>query len=104
MLNICISWNLCPTTEVLFETAKYYLEKPKKDAIIVNIMETESVSNGYCLSERPGQLLESVIGDLPYAEMLLLSKTGAYLVPTSIVKKQKRIELKSTPENRAEIR
>ena len=56
-------------------------------------METESVSNGYCLSERPGQLLESVIGDLPYAEMLLLSKTGAYLVPTSIEKtKKNRIE------------
>jgi hypothetical protein len=67
-------------------------------------METvQSVSNGYCLPERPGQLPESAIGDLPYAEMLLLSKTGAYLVPTSIVKKQKRIELKSTPENRAEI-
>jgi hypothetical protein len=67
-------------------------------------METESVSNGYCLPERPGQLPESVIGDLPYVEMVLLAKTGAYLAPTSIVKKQKRIELKSTPENRAEIR
>jgi hypothetical protein len=68
-------------------------------------METaQSVSNGYCLPERPGQLPESVIGDLPYAEMALLSKTRAHLAPISIVKKQKRIELKSTLENQAEIR
>ena len=63
----------------------------------------QSVSNGYCLPERPGQFPESVIGDLPYAERLLLAKTGAYLAPTIIAKKQKRIELKVTPEDGSEI-